>query len=294
MNKNKFNSNSDITWETVRPKKNIKQNLDKQLADKQLGDKQFVNMEENENYVPKKEREEIDSILESDISIFDKVKNLNKKVNNFVHFKKNQKHSNIDWRKRLNVYIIHRCCKQNKHEIIANIIDNTSDYKIYSNAVSSTMSGNTCLFDAAYFGSDLCLNYLINREADIKHVNKRGETIYDIIECGKKDAMKRYPHASEIVEERYNDCIRLVKQAEDELKEGIKKVIIENVKEFNDTFEFASLKDNIIKYIINPPKFKNFISHIKELKLTDLLCEVLEDEDIQDLMIDNPYVTALI
>ncbi len=252
-------------------------------------DPKFQNAELNENYVPRAVRNDLDEILYSSDSTFDKMRNLNKKVNGFVNYKKSK---DIDWRKRLNIYIIHKSCKQNKQEIIASIIDHSKDPNMYVNAISSTMSGNTCLFDAAYFGSDQCMNFLINRGADIKHVNKLGETIFDLIETGKKDSMKKYPNANQIIEERYNECIRLVKLAE----EGVPKVEekTETVSEFKAEYDFDSLKDDFLGYIETPDKFRKFIAHLKENKLSDLLVEVLEDEDVMDSFVDNPYAAKIV
>jgi len=299
MIKNDFNSGSDIAWETVRSKKNNKASNDPRPITNENSNinekKNTQNAELNENYVPRAVREELDNILFSSDSVYEKTKNLNKKVNGFVNFKKtknNFSQPQIDWKKRLNIYIIHKCCKQNKHEIIASIIDNTSDYTVYSNAVSSTLSGNTCLFDAAYYGSDVCMNYLINRGADIKHKNKLGENIYDIINTGMKDAISRYPNASEIVKARFEECIRLVKQAEDGNNKSNNEKKEEN--NFNDTYDYETLKEDIIKYIETPTVFRSFIDHIKKINLTDLLCKVLDDEDLEDILIDNPYVIQLV
>lgn len=254
-------------------------------------DPKFQNAELNENYVPRAVRNDLDEILYSSDSTFDKIRNLNKKVNGFVNYKKSK---DIDWRKRLNIYIIHKSCKQNKQEIIASIIDHSPDPNMYVNAISSTMSGNTCLFDAAYFGSDQCMNFLINRGADINHKNKLGEDIYDIIETGKKDSMKKYPNANQIIEERYNECIRLVKLAEE--NKGAPKVEekTETVSEFKTEYDFDSLKDDFLSFIETPDKFRKFIAHLKENKLSDLLVEVLEDEDVMDSFVDNPYAAKLV
>jgi hypothetical protein len=264
---------------------------------KPVSDSKFQNAELNENYVPRAVRNDLDEILYSSDSTFEKIRNLNKKVNGFVNYKKSK---DIDWRKRINIYIIHKSCKQNKQEIIASIIDHSKDPNMYVNAISSTMSGNTCLFDAAYFGSDQCMNFLINRGADINHKNKLGETIFDIIENGKKDSMKKYQNATLIIEERYNECVRLVKMAQENKASGgagdssVNEDHVEAKPEFKTEYDFDSLKEDVIEFIENPDKFRKFVAHIKEHKLTDLLVDVLDDEDVMDVLVDNPYAAKLV
>lgn len=301
MIKNEVNNGSDaITWENVRnrkdknrfpPKENVRENT--RESSPKIG-----NMELNENYVPRALRSDIDEILYSSASTYEKIRDLNKKVNGFVRHKSNKNPDNIDWKKRLNVYIIHKSCKQNKHEIIASIIDNVKDYTVYSNAVSSTLSGNTFLFDAAYYGSDVCMNYLINREADIHHKNKAGESIYNVIEVGRKDALGRYPNATTMIEDRYDNCIRLVKQAEanelappDEKKEVEKEV---EKNKFKDDYDFDTLKEDLLKYVETPNECREFIDYLKENDYSMLLVRVLEEEDMEDVLIDNPYLAKLV
>jgi ankyrin repeat protein len=290
MLKNNTNSGSDdIVWETVRNKKVKDKPAVKHQSPK------LDNVELNENYVPRGLRENIDNILYSSESVGEKIRELNKKVNTYCSYKKSNNPENIDWRKRLNIYIIHKSCKKNYHEIIASIIDNIPDYKMYSNAVSSTLSGNTCLFDAAYYGSDQCMNYLINRDADIHHKNKAGETIYDLIEIGMKDAKERYPNAKQLVEARFNECIRLVKQAEENEKLPKEVVVVETPKnEFSDNYEFESLKSDLLKYVDTPDKCRKFIKYLKDNDYSMLLTRVLEDEDMEDVLIDNPYLVKIV
>lgn len=297
MIKNKTNNGSDAnTWENVRNRK------DKNRFPPKETSPHNGNMELNENYVPKKLREDLDEILFSDASTYEKIRDLNHKVNNFIKFKSNRNSDNVDWKKRLNIYIIHKSCKRNKHEIIASIIDSVKDYTVYSNAVSSTLSGNTCLFDAAYYGSDQCMNYLINRGADVHHKNKGGETIYNVIEVGRQAAMERYPNAKDIVENRYDECIRLVKQAEEkeleekvetkeEVKEGVK---VEMTSKFRDDYDFDTLKADLLKYIETPSECREFIDYLKKNDFSMLLVRVLEEEDMEDILIDNPYLAKLV
>jgi len=298
MIKTNFDSSDSIAWETVRSKKSNDKPDFKHQSPKLEG------IELNENYVPCGLRKDIDEILYSSNSTGEKIRDLNKKINSYCSYKR-KAGDQTNWKKRLNIYVIHKSCKQNKHEIIASIIDNVPDYKIYSNAVSSTKSGNTCLFDAAYYGSDICINYLINRGANIHHKNKAGEDIYDLFAIGMTDAMKRYPNATEIVKARFDECIRLVKQEEENEKlpkveskkvESEKKESekVESEKEFREEYDFESLKEDLMKYIEKLDVCKRFINYLKKNKFTDLLVKVLDDEDMEDVLIDNPYLVKLI
>jgi hypothetical protein len=293
MLKNNSTSSNVIEWESVRNKNNRPTT---NVSSKESSPK-IPSTELNENYVPKGVRAELDNILFSSASVYEKIRDLNRKVNGFVKYKSDKNPDKIDWRKRLNIYIIHKSCKQNKHEIIASIIDSVKDYTIYSNAVSSTLSGNTCLFDAAYFGSDVSMSYLINRGADIHHKNIAGETIYDVIEIGRKASFERFPNALEMVDDRFNDCIRLVKQAEtaEKLPKEERTIDIEVPKsEFKDDYDFDTLKEDVLKHIENPQVFRKFIEYLKKNDYTMLLVRVLEEEDMEDILIDNPYVAKLV
>ena len=300
MIKNKTNNGSDaITWENVRNRKEKNKFPPKETSPPSPHN---GNMELNENYVPKKLREDLDDILFSDASTYEKIRDLNNKVHNFIKFKSNRNSDNVDWKKRLNIYIIHKSCKRNKHEIIASIIDSVKDYTVYSNAVSSTLSGNTCLFDAAYYGSDQCMNYLINRGADIHHKNKEGESIYDVIEVGRVASMKRYPNANDIIEYRFEECIRLVKQAEAKELEVVEETVGETVEvkeevkpsKFKDDYDFDTLKEDLLKYIETPSECREFIDFLKKNDFSMLLVRVLEEEDMEDILIDNPYLAKLV
>jgi len=301
---------SPIEWETVRnKKKSPKVELRKERLLKTLG-----NIELNENYVPKPIRDSIDEIFKSSESTYDKIKKLKHKVNNFVQYKNN---SDINWRKCLNIYIIYNSCQNNKHEILANILDNCPDYSIYINTISSTKSGNTCLSDAAYYGSDMCINYLLNRGAKLDHVNKAGESILDLVTIGLKHSKRRFPNAQKILESRYEDCRRLIEQslAGEKLPEVIVDILpIDEItdinketsesktvsngeyinEEFDNDYNFDTLKAAITEFIEDPPKFRKLITFLKATNMNELLIEVLDDDDVKELLIDNPYVLKLI
>jgi hypothetical protein len=178
----------------------------------------------NANYVPRAIRDQLDDILYSSDSVHSKIDGLKKKIWEFVRTKKSR---DIDWKTRLNIYIIHRVCKMNKQEILSSIIDHSGDVNKYVNAISSTKSGNTCLFDAVYYGSDQCINILLNRGANIRHVNKAGETIYDLLETGREDNIRRHPGKDIFINNRYDDCLRLIKATDEERereRESISKI----------------------------------------------------------------------
>jgi hypothetical protein len=301
---------SNLEWETVRRKKNSSAST---AAAGGGGDdsKKYENVELNENYTPRIIREKLFAILESSDNTQSKIYHLNKEVNEFVDYKRKtpqpEQYKNIDWRKRLNVLIIHKCCKQNRHEIIASILDNCGDKSIYVDSISSIITGNTCLLDSAWFGSDQCVNFFINRDANIDYVNKKGESVYDMLEFGLQDAYKRFPNAKEIIKSRYDECYRLIKMAEKEKlnpveeKSAEDKVVEEKpvVKaavpsEFNNNYRKDTLKEDIIKYIETPATFRKLVKFLKENKFNELLVQVLEDEDMEDLLMDNPYVSQLV
>jgi hypothetical protein len=281
MNKTDSKSSfNDIEWETIRNKK-CKPN-----------EKKSDNLELNENYVPIFLRNGLDEIIQSDDSAQSKIYKLNKKINEFIKYKKSP---DIDWKKRLNIYVVHKCCKQNRHEIIASILDESKDDTMYVNSISSTKSGNTCLFDAAYYGSDMCVNLLINRGADIRHINKNNETIYDILNTGMNDSMKRFPNANKIIQSRYEECIRFIKMAEidyGKVKEVKSVPKEENI--FKEHYDNETLKNDLIEYIEKPTVFKKFVTYLKENNFEVLLNKVCEDEDIEELFLDNPYAVKLI
>jgi hypothetical protein len=298
---------SNLEWETVRRKKVPPAPV---AAGGDDG-KKYENIELNENYTPRIIREKIFTILESSDNTQSKIYHLNKEVNEFVDYKRKtpqpKQYENIDWRKRLNVLIIHKCCKQNRHEIIASILDNCVDKSIYVDSISSIVTGNTCLLDSAWFGSDQCVNFFINRDANINYVNKKGESVYDMLELGLQDAFKRFPNAKEIVKSRYDDCYRLIKMAEEEKLKPVEEKHVEEKhveekpvgkeafpSEFNNNYTKETLKKDVIKYIETPATFRKLVKFLKENKFSDLLVEVLEDEDMEDLLMDNPYVAQIV
>jgi len=269
----------------------------------------------NQNYVPRAIRDDLDTILYSSESVYTKIENLRKKIWEFVRYKKSR---DIDWKTRLNIYIIHRVCKSNKQEILSSIIDSCDNVSKYVNAISSTLSGNTCLFDAIYYGSDQCINVLLNRGADIRHKNKAGEDVYNLLETGRNDYIKRHPGKEIFINERYDECLRLIKMADaerqaresGEVSETATKeassaetasaettsvsVEEEVLIKFRDSYDEESMKKDFTRHIEDIQDFKDFIKHIKEkLNLNDLLKTILEDEDIQDLFEDNPYAKKL-
>lgn len=300
---------SNLEWETVRRKKNPSASAAAGGGDA-VNVKKYENIELNENYTPRIIREKIFTILESSENTQSKIYHLNKEVNEFVDYKRKtpqpKQYENIDWRKRLNVLIIHKCCKQNRHEIIASILDNCVDKSIYIDSVSSIDTGNTCLLDSAWFGSDQCVNFFINRDANIDYVNKKGESVYDMLEMGLKDAFKRFPNAKEIVKSRYDECYRLLKMAEEEKLKPVEEKQMEPTaeekpvvkaaipSEFKNDYTKKSLKEDIIKYIETPATFRKLVKFLKENKFSELLVEVLEDEDMEDLLMDNPYVAQIV
>lgn len=293
MSQIKYADSVNIEWETVRNKK-ASQNASK----KEAALKNIAEGELNENYVPRAIRDQIDEILGSSDSTYQKISNLNKIVYDFVRHKNN---SNINWKKNLNIYIIHRACKDNKHEIIASMLDKCDDYQMYIDAISSTKTCNTPLMTAAYYGSDMCMNYLLNRGANVRHVNNDGEDISKILTVGLRHYIKRFPKASEIIKNRYDDCQKLVNQviAGEKIKDTLglnpeEKEVSEYIEEFNTEYTFDTLKEDVEKYISDPPKFRKLITFLKDNDFKELLIQVLDDEDIQDLLIDNPYVVQLV
>ena len=307
---------SNLEWETVRRKKNS--HIPAAAGGGGGGgggdvDNKYENVELNENYTPRIIRQKLFEILESSDNTQSKIYHLNKEINEFVDYKRKtpqpKQYENIDWRKRLNVLIIHKCCKQNRHEIIASILDNCVDKSIYVDSISSIVTGNTCLLDSAWFGSDQCVNFFINRDANINYVNKKGESVYDMLEMGLHDAFKRFPNAKEIVKSRYDECYRLIKMAEEEKKKLVEKKLGEPKaeeklekpvgkealpSEFKNDYVKESLKKDIIKYIETPATFRKLVKFLKENKFSELLVEVLEDEDMEDLLMDNPYVAQIV
>jgi hypothetical protein len=146
---------------------------------------------------------------------------------------------------------------------------------IYNEQLTSADFGvTTGLFDAAYYGSDHCMNYLINRGADIHHKNKKGETIYDVLDVGLKAAIERFPNAVEIVENRFEDCIHLVKKAEarklaGEVIEIAPKEEEQPKSKFKDDYDFDTLKEDLLKYVETPSVCREFIDFLKKNDFID-------------------------
>jgi len=222
------NENAPIEWETVRRNKTTPKEANnisaagggRQISTDAAGggneNQGKKNTDEmNQNYVPRAIRDELDKILYSSDAVQTKIKLLRDKIYEFIRYKRSR---DIDWKTRLNIYVIHRVCKMNKQEILSAIIDSCDDVSKYVNAISSTLSGNTCLFDAIYYGSDQCINILLNRGANIHHVNKAGETAYNLLETGRADYIKRHPGKDIFINERFGDCLRLIKAADEEKK----------------------------------------------------------------------------
>jgi len=313
---------SHIEWETVRKNKTVPKEMSISSTSSEAaagggGNSNVANKvsdDVNKNYVPRAVRNEIDEILYSSDSTHAKIDNLRKRIYEFTKYKRSR---DIDWTERLNIYVLHKACKINKQEIISSILDK-NDLSKYVNAISSTLSGNTCLFDAIYYGSDQCINVLLNRGADVRHVNKAGENVYNLLETGRQDSIKRHPGKDVFINARYDECLHFIKMTDDErtAKENAEKsgesassadvssVKDEVVEENNETkqnekfktsYDEESMKEDFIKHIEIIQDFKDFIRHIKEtLHLEDMLKTILEDEDIQDLFEDNPYAKKIV
>ena len=96
----------------------------------------------------------------------------------------------------------------------------------------------------------------------------------------------------------------MVKQAEDAEKlTHEEKLSLEQDKlskdkseknEFKDDYEFDTLKEDLLKYIETPAVCKKFIDYLKKNDFTMLLVRVLEDEEMEDVLIDNPYLVKLV
>jgi hypothetical protein len=84
------------------------------------------------------------------------------------------------------------------------------------------------------------------------------------------------------------------KSAEDKVVEEKPVVKAAVPSEFNNDYTKESLKEDIIKYIETPATFRKLVKFLKENKFSDLLVQVLEDDDMEDLLMDNPYVSQLV
>jgi len=248
--------NAPIEWETVRKNKTTPKEANNISAAGGGGGSIPTNAtsgsnnsqakkitdEMNQNYVPRAIRDELDKILYSSDAVQTKIKLLRDKIYEFIRYKKSR---DIDWKTRLNIYVIHRVCKMNKQEILSAIIDSCDDVSKYVNAISSTLSGNTCLFDAIYYGSDQCINILLNRGANIHHVNKAGETAYNLLETGRADYIRRHPGKDIFINERFGDCLRLIKAADEEKK-------VKEEKKKKDEAEAAEVSSSVSSSVLSP------------------------------------------
>jgi len=310
-----MNTKSPIEWETVRSKKPFKKRSEESNG--------FVpknNVDVNENYVPKGIRDELDNILyeknSKSLSIYEKNKLINTAINNFS--------TSLSWKKKLNIYVIHKACKLNNYALIKEIIEHDVkksgiDYTIYTNAISSTKSGNTILFDAAFYGSKACMNYLIINGANIKHINKDGEDIFTVLEKGRIYKKEKFPATPEAIDLNFDDCIELIKDANErntsneakagggaEVKAGggaevkvcggagCSSAAVEKSK-FRSDYTFETLTEDVNIYLETPETFKELVDYLKKDKdLTKLLIDVLDDETMKDNLIDYPYALKYI
>ena len=81
-------------------------------------------------------------------------------------------------------------------------------------------------------------------------------------------------------------------KAEEKLEKPVGKAAAPS--EFKYDYTKESLKEDIIKYIETPATFRKLVKFLKENKFSELLVEVLEDDDMEDLLMDNPYVSQLV
>jgi len=332
-----MNENSTNEWQSAKPKKFFKQStfVEKKSFEKKPFDSTTTTMpiiiDVNENYVPKGIRDQFnaifwDNVSEKSLSTYDKNVLIHKAIHAFSSKNKNP----TSMRKKLNIYIIHKACKLNNHELLSSIIekevkDNHIDQTVYTNAISSSKSGNNILLDAAFYGSRKCMNYLIIHGADLKHTNKEGEDIYKILLNGRIYKKSKYPLTVDAIDEIYDECIKLVKEAEERMSSekyrpevkavggagessgsGVSRFnsilssssseVIEPEKNiFRSDYDFDSLTEDIYTYLEDQYKFKELISFLKkDDKLVELLIKVLDHEDMKDYLIDYPYALKVI
>ena len=333
-----MNENSTNEWQTAKPKKFFKQStfVEKKSFEKKPFDSTTTTMptiiDVNENYVPKGIRDPLDAILydyvsEKSLSTYDKNVLIHKAIHAFSSKNKNP----ASMRRKLNIYIIHKACKLNNHELLSSIIEkevkeNHIDQTVYTNAISSSKSGNNILLDAALYGSRKCMNYLIIHGADLKHINKDGEDIYKILLNGRIYKKSQYPSTVDAIDAIFDECVELVKEAEERIssekyKPEVKAVggaggssgssvssrfnsilssasseVVEPEKTiFRSDYDFDSLTEDIHTYLEDQSKFKELISFLKkDDKLVELLIKVLDHEDMKDYLIDYPYALKVI
>jgi len=344
-----MNENSTNEWQSAKPKKFFKQST---FVEKKSFEKKTITsvpapepvskhvtvttmpiiIDVNENYVPKGIRGPLDDILydrssEKSLSTYEKNILIHKAIHAFSSKNKNP----TSMRRKLNIYIVHKACKLDNLELLSSIIEtevkeNHIDERVYTNAISSSKSGNNILLDAAFYGKRKCMNYLIIHGADLKHINKDGEDIYKILFNGRNFKKSKYPSTSDAIDTIFDECIELVKEVEERMSSekytsevkavggaGGECVKSEEVSRFNSMlsssssevkseknnfrsdYDFDSLTEDIHTYLEDQSKFKELISFLKkDEKLVELLIKVLDHEDMKDYLIDYPYALKVI
>jgi len=253
----------------------------------------------HDNYIPKAIREQLDAELNphlSSKSTWDKIKAAHSIK--YEVMRKNRSTSSI-WERKINMYIIHKGCAQNSEEILASVIDKAEDKLVYVNALCNENYNVLC--NAAYFGSDKCINYLINRGADIHVKNIWGESILEALDIGLAKEIGKYPHVKEILTDKFENCKRLLAMAEARLAGGASAA--EEEKEvappasaackYKTEYSAETLLKDITEYIEKPAEFREFVPYLLEKGFKDLLIEVLSDETMEDILMDNPHAGKL-
>jgi len=317
-----INQDSLIEWETVKSKNSIKKdtNLDSidtkwetvRSRNKHQGNetKKSQLTAEPEIFIPGYVKKKIYDIINTTEDTYEK----NKLIRAVIKKYSQKNKSLIGFVKKLNIFAIHTACKMNNNELVAAIIDSEVhekglEYTFYTNAIGSSRNNNTVLLEAAFFGSDKCMSYLITRSADLKHVNKYGEDIYKVIEQGRKYKKELFPKTPEAIDSIFDDCIELVKNAELKISSKEKKETNELKAEggagsssslgvetkFRSDYTFETLTEDIYTYLEDPSKFKELVTFLKsDEKQTELLIKVLDSDDMKDNLIDYPYAIKLI
>jgi len=286
---------SESKWETVRSRN--KQHIE-------IKKSAFNEDKESEVFIPGYIKKEIYEIINTSVDTYTK----NKLIRTVIKKYSVKNKSLIGFEKKLNIFAIHTACKMNNNELVAAIIDSEIhekglEYTYYTNAIGSTKNNNTVLLEAAFFGSDKCMNYLITRSADLKHVNKYGEDIYKVLEQGRKYKKQLFPKTPEAIDAIFDDCVELVRNAE--LKVSSKETTefkasggagsSNDENKFRSDYTFEILTKEVYDSLENPSKFKELVTFLKsDAKLTELLIKVLDDDDMRDNLIDYPYAIKLI
>ena len=342
-----INQDSLIEWETVKSKSSIKKNINLESTDtkwetvrsrnkhenNETKKSQLNDIEENDIFIPGYVKKEIYEIINTTADTYEK----NKLIRAVIKKYSQKNKSLIGFVKKLNIFAIHTACKMNNNELVAAIIDSEVhekglEYTFYTNAIGSSKNNNTVLLEAAFFGSDKCMSYLITRNADLKHINKYGEDIYKVIEQGRKYKKELFPKTPEAIDSIFNDCIELVKNAElkmitKETKEPIelkasggagasnsgsfgereresereseseskKESEKESESKFRSDYTFETLTEDVYTYLEDPSKFRELVTFLKsDEKQTELLIKVLDTDDMKDILVDYPYALKLI